>query len=126
MTTEPKGEKVSEGFNEWAIVELMGHRKLAGKVSEQTIASAAFLRIDVPEQDERPAATQFYSAGAVYAITPCTEQTARDSMAAMSAVAPVSRWELPQRIEAPKVDSSAVDDDDDDDGSEPRQYGANF
>jgi hypothetical protein len=33
----------------WAIIELMGHRRLAGWLSEEEVAGAAFLRIDVPE-----------------------------------------------------------------------------
>ena len=36
------------GFKQWAILELMGHRRLAGLVSETTLAGGAFLRIDVP------------------------------------------------------------------------------
>ena len=80
-----------EAFEGWAILELMGHRRLAGFLSEQTIGGASFLRIDVPTD---PAATQFYSPSAVYAITPCTEDTARD-VATGSRVAPVERWQLP-------------------------------
>lgn len=40
-------------FEGWAILELMGHRRLGGYVSEATVAGAGFLRIDVPG-DERP------------------------------------------------------------------------
>lgn len=36
-------------FEGWAIVELMGHRRLAGWVSEVEIAGAPMLRLDVPE-----------------------------------------------------------------------------
>jgi hypothetical protein len=45
-------------FREWAVLELMGHRRLGGKVSEQEIAGAAFLRIDVPGPDGAVVATQ--------------------------------------------------------------------
>lgn len=38
----------AEKFDSWAILELMGHRKLAGRVSEATLAGGAFVRIDVP------------------------------------------------------------------------------
>ena len=38
-----------QSFDKWAIVELMGHRKLAGRATEQVVAGQAFLRIDVPE-----------------------------------------------------------------------------
>ncbi len=60
-------------FEGWAIVELMGHRKLAGNVTEATIAGAAFLRLDVPSE---PPVTQYYAPAAVYAITPTTEELA--------------------------------------------------
>jgi len=66
-----------ETFDIWAIIELFGHSKLAGRVSEQTIGGATFLRVDVPEMEGCPAFTRFYGAGAVYAITPTDEKTAR-------------------------------------------------
>lgn len=83
-----------ERFDEWAVLELMGHRRLAGRVSEVELAGAAFLRIDVFAGDaEAPVATQFYAAGAVYAITPTTEKVAR-AFGARAQPAPVARWEL--------------------------------
>lgn len=80
-------------FEEWAILELMGHRRMAGKVSEQTIGGQAFLRIDVPETPGQAAFTQFYGAGSVYCMTPTSEAIARQ-VAALSGVKPVSRYEL--------------------------------
>jgi hypothetical protein len=79
-------------FEGWAIVELMGHRRLAGHVSEQDIAGTAFLRLDVPAR-AGDGITQFYSAAAVYCITPTTEDIAR-KIGERSAPAPVSRFEL--------------------------------
>ncbi len=32
-----------------AVVELFGHQRIAGKVTEQTVGSATFVRIDVPQ-----------------------------------------------------------------------------
>jgi hypothetical protein len=81
----------AERFADWAIVELMGHRRLAGYLSEIEIAGKGFLRLDVPGEVE---ATQLYNPAAVYAITPTSEETARQ-VAALSRPAPVSRWELP-------------------------------
>jgi hypothetical protein len=86
----------TEDLKMWAIVEVMGHRRMAGLISEQEIAGANFLRIDVPEAGgEGFAITQFYSAAAIYAITPTTEEMAR-RVASLGAVEPVSRWELQQ------------------------------
>ena len=63
-------------FNEWCILELLGHRRLAGFVTEQEIAGSSFLRLDVHDS-EGGVATQYYSASAVYCITPTTEEIAR-------------------------------------------------
>lgn len=89
-------------FAGWVIIELMGHRRLAGWLSEQEIAGEGFLRLDVPDGDGTKA-TQFYRPAAVYCITPTTEETARRT-AKLAVPEPVRRWELP-----------APDDDDDDD-----------
>ena len=62
------------GWTGWAIVELMGHRRLSGQVSEQTIAGSRFVRLDIPSD---PKVTQFYAPAAVYCITPTSEDIAR-------------------------------------------------
>ena len=111
-------EKEFEGY---AILELMGHRKLAGYVKW---TQGPLLRIDVPgEIHEVPCqkcgknfawhddalrptaslehsfvpgwfATQFYGPAAIYCITPTTEDLAR-RVAKGCRPEPVSRWELP-------------------------------
>ncbi len=81
-----------EGFEHWAILELMGHRRLAGKVSEAQIGGSGFVRIDVPGKDGWKS-TQFYSPAAVYCITPTSEAVARE-VATMSAMEPVHAWEF--------------------------------
>jgi len=92
------GKKVEdEGvFETWAILELMGHRRLAGLLTEVEIAGAKFFRIDIypPQKGTVAAATQFYSPSAVYAITPTTEETARRCSDTRQ-VGPVQLWELP-------------------------------
>lgn len=86
---------MTEPFKDWVVLELMGHRRLAGLLSEQEIAGHGFLRLDIPGSDGVEPTTQFYSPTAVYAVTPTTEALARQ-VAAMSRPEPVSRWELPQ------------------------------
>jgi hypothetical protein len=83
----------SESFDAWAIVELMGHRKLAGRVSEKIIAGQPLLRIDVPEANGQSAFTTFYGPGSIYSLTPTTEKIAR-RFAAMRTEAPVQPYEL--------------------------------
>ncbi len=82
-----------ETFEGWCILELMGHRKMAGYVREQSLGGAAFVRIDVPG-DGADVATQLYSPSAVYCITPTTEDLAR-KLSKANQPAPVTRWELP-------------------------------
>jgi hypothetical protein len=80
-------------FEGWCLLELMGHRKLAGYVTETTVAGAGFIRIDVPGPDVAAVATQLYAPAAVYAITPIAEDLAR-RFALACQPEPVSRWEL--------------------------------
>lgn len=77
----------------WAIVELLGHRRTAGYVSERDVAGQPMLQIDIPRPDGA-ATTQIYSGAAVYAITPTTEEMAT-AVALSNQPAPVHRWELP-------------------------------
>lgn len=100
-------EKPKETFSEWCLVELFGHQKIVGKVSEATMAGGAFLRVDVPAFNGSPAFTRFYSPGSIYSISPISEQMARDLMMSYRNE-PVSRFELPQLAE--KVKSSESED----------------
>lgn len=99
-------EKTFEG---WAILELMGHRRLGGYVQEVELAGAGMLRIDVPELVDgatiHAAATQFYSPQSVYALTPTTEEIAR---IVRSRPAPVETWELPRKA-LPPASVDAID-----------------
>lgn len=105
-------------FEEWAVIEIMGHKRFAGFITEQAIGGASFVRVDVPEIDVgggtvMPAFTKLFGAASVYCISPCTEQTAR-------AFAKTLRAESFHRYEAPRLEAHAptapsFDDDDDDD-----------
>lgn len=69
---------IQVGFAAWAHVEAMGHRSHWGRVSEEVIAGAAFLRVDeFALGGETPRATAFYPPSSIYCLTPCTEETAR-------------------------------------------------
>lgn len=93
-------------FEGWAILELMGHRRLGGYVQEATVAGSGFLRIDVPGDGE-PIASQFYSPSSVYCLTPTTEEMAR-AVAKRNQPEPVQRWELPRTTE-PEVTATVVE-----------------
>ncbi len=106
-------DDVDEAFSEWCLVELMGHRRLAGLVTSVELAGKGFLRVDLfgkPEPNEKPKLTQFISPQSVYALTPITEVTAR-RFAHRSSPAPITRYEVPA-IEAPETeDAETVPDD---------------
>ena len=64
-------------FDVWAIVELFGHQVIAGRVTDQTVGGETFVRVDVPVIDARPAFTKLFGKGAIYSITPTTEEIVR-------------------------------------------------
>lgn len=101
----------------WAILELMGHRRLGGYVRPVEVAGKGFLRIDVPTTDTNNengpwSATQLYSPDAVYCITPTTMSMAK-AAANANRIEPVSRWELPQA----KTNTHTDIEDDENDGA---------
>jgi len=86
-------ETEQQPFTEWVIIELLGHRRLAGYLQEVQLAGAGFLRLDIPPAGTDPARTQYIAPGSVYAIHPTTETTAR-AAAQSWRPEPVSRWEI--------------------------------
>lgn len=87
-------------FNEWAVVEIMGHKKFAGHVTEHSVGGAGFIRVDVPEislpaGEVLPAFTKIFGAGSIYCLTPCTESTARAFAASFRSEA-FAKYELPR------------------------------
>jgi hypothetical protein len=97
-----KAMEITEKFESWAIVELFGHNKIAGKCSEQNIAGNNMLRIDVPETDKNPAFTRLLGHAAIYAINPVTEEVAIH-WAKMLQSAPISAWDVREFMEKNKL-----------------------
>jgi len=111
-----------EKFETWGLLELFGHQRLAGHISDQTIGGVHFIRIDVPAVEGAEAYTRYFTQGAIYGMTPTSEQIAR-GLAQRLRATPISRYDLPA-LEAPKqpVESALVHEDDDyeDSDDEPR------
>ena len=108
-------EQAQAKFEGWAVLELMGHRKEIGYVTTEYFGGAALMRVDTPEIPERefllarpewmsvegkyrevptgskmqriaiPAKTVFVAPGSLYAMTPCSEDTARRAIEEMVA-----------------------------------------
>jgi hypothetical protein len=100
----------SEAFEGWAIVELMGRRRITGWVTaDAPLLQATRLQVDIYDGDApRPAAAQFTSYP-VYCLTPCTETLARHlGKQALKSEMPVAQWQLPA-IGPPREDPWEVD-----------------
>src|ERR1700746_2476734 len=95
-------EEGTAKFEGWAVVEMMGHQRVVGFVTTEHYGAAALFRVDTPELPERdfllkqpeyvggkwapagasvrrplsPPQTKLVGPGSIYAITPCTEETA--------------------------------------------------
>lgn len=78
----------------YAIVELFGHTRIAGQLSEHMLAGSAFVRIDVPAIGDQPSFTKLFGASAIYGISFVAEPIAT-AMAAQLRAAPVGTYELP-------------------------------
>jgi len=81
----------------WGVVELMGHVRLAGKVSEEEKFGTKMGRIDIPQGEGF--ITQYFGGNSVYRITFVTEEVARHVCKSIS-VAPVSVWDFPKQLES--------------------------
>ncbi len=92
MTTETSESKDLK-FEHWCVVELMGHQRIAGLVTEQNLFGGALMRVDVPEVEGRPGFTKFFGASSIYAVTPVEETVAR-AMAKSFDTRPVEEWRL--------------------------------
>lgn len=80
-------------FDQWAILELMGHVRVAGRVTEEEHFGAKLGRIDIPAHDGG-FTTQYFGGSSVYRLTPTTEEIAR-GVALRNQPEPVYRFELP-------------------------------
>lgn len=85
----------TEKFDSWVILEVFGHRRLAGHATEATILGGALLRLDIPTDDGKYI-TQYIGPGSIFSMTPTTEDVAR-AIAADNQPEPVGLWEV-QRL----------------------------
>lgn len=89
--------EIKERFEHWALVELFGHQRIAGKVTEAEIGGGKFIRVDVPAIGTRQPVTKFYGPTAIYCISPTTEETAIALAGRIDAM-PVPAWDARQLL----------------------------
>lgn len=82
----------TEKFEVHAIVELFGHNKIAGKVTEQTLGGSTMIRVDVPNTKASPGFTRLLHINAIYAINPVTEEVATQYAENLN-VMPIQSWD---------------------------------
>lgn len=92
-TMQPGTQSAGPGSaTQWAVVELMGHARIAGAITEQSYGGAQLVRVDVPQvvaTDSTwrngadvpttrtiPAHSRSFGASAIYSINWCDELTA--------------------------------------------------
>lgn len=121
----------------WGVLELMGHVRTAGLVSEVEMFGAKMGRIDIPSKvvcdrcsgvgriTGEPGAclacdgdgckdgftTSYFGGSSVYRLTPCGEAEAR-AVAAGNQPQPVHRWEFPRNLLPAAAASGTLDEDD--------------
>lgn len=117
----------------WAVLSLLGHNRIAGKVTSVSICGAGMLRVDIPAHGGFAAHTRFVNPKSLYDLQPCDEAAARAYLPHCNS-SPVlcilaANWRDEQRAAAAALPSSEVphgdysshldnDDDGDDDGNE--------
>lgn len=88
----------------WAIIELFGHSRIAGKVRAENFGSACMIRVDVPTvrkqrkkydydkqqyivigEFEIEGFTKYVGVGSIYALTPVTQELATAAAREISA-----------------------------------------
>jgi hypothetical protein len=94
----------AESFEGWAIIEFMGHVRIAGYVKPEEHYGAPMIRVDTPGEGDKTS-TQLYAPGALYCITPVSEEVARHASQSMRR-APLNQWDL-QLLPPPVVTSDS-------------------
>lgn len=64
---------------EWAIIEIMGHLRRAGRTKQVSRFGVEMLQVDIPHEDGFT--TEFYGGASIYAFRPCSEEIARNAAA---------------------------------------------
>jgi hypothetical protein len=93
-----------EQVESWAVVELLGHVTMAGRLTEEERFGSKMGRVDIPT-NEGGFTTVFFGGGSVYRITPCTEVIAR-AKARSHQPHPIYAYELPKAEEETTVKES--------------------
>jgi len=73
----------SGSLKSWALVELFGHQRIVGYLSQQTFGTGVLFRVDVPDllkdgKAVREGFTRYFGLSSIYSITPVSESVVRE------------------------------------------------
>src|SRR5579885_1455125 len=100
----------------WARVEIFGHRRHYGRITEVEKFGTKMLRIDVPGEKPDEFESHFYGGGSIFGITIVTEEAARKWAAyerprpvePMRALPPADRFDDDEAFDEPEDDHDAA------------------
>lgn len=104
---------MTDKFEAWGLVELMGHQRVAGRLSEQPLGGGNLLRVDIPNGDTFR--TAYYGASAIYAVHITDEAVARE-LAGNTGSRPAYAYELSRAVARIAPSASVHDDTEYEDG----------
>lgn len=100
---------------EWAIVEIMGHLRRAGRILEVDRFGAKLLRVDIPILDSPDAVlfvTEFFGGASIYRLRPCSKEIAMEAARQIGDPRPV--MPVTARIAAPRFEQREEDEEEPD------------
>lgn len=104
-----------EKLEQYAVIEMMGHRKIVGKITESDIAAGNLLKVTVLGKDGLPSRTEYIGTGSIYCLTIINEEVAKLAAAA-NAPEPTWAWGISQqRTALPSGEDAFIDAEDEDD-----------
>ena len=75
-------DKNQETIETWAYIEIMGHSRIAGRLSTRKLGTEVMFQVDVPKTDEGFSHTELFSTASIFSIKPTTEEWCRKYIAA--------------------------------------------
>lgn len=102
---------VAANDGDYAIVEIMGHRKLVGRISEVERYGVKFLRVEPMFKGSILGVETLVQPASIFCLTPVEHATA-------VRFAPIERYNLPDVIAAASAHMLALPEPEDDDGQE--------
>jgi hypothetical protein len=81
LPPEPEADAPKE-LKSWALVELFGHQRIVGYLSQQSFGTCVLFRVDVPDLTSsgkviREGFTRYFGLSSIYSITPISEEMVR-------------------------------------------------